>query len=96
MQDTCGPPRLQVSTHPSGAPPLQSVLRTGCAGHCGNLRLYTKNPEKKSVSWQVTEYMKQRTANSDVLRFGDKEVCDATSSKEGPQRPENLENKSGN
>ena len=38
--------------------------------------------------------MKQRTANTDVLRFGDEEVGDAASSEEGPKRPENLENNS--
>ena len=45
--------------HPNGAPPLQSVLHTGCAGHCGSLRLYTT----KSVSWQVNK--KYQTTHSE-------------------------------
>lgn len=31
--------------HLNGAPPLQFVPHTGCAGHCGSLRLYTKISE---------------------------------------------------
>jgi hypothetical protein len=34
--------------------------------------------------------VKRRTANPNVLRFGDEEIGDAASSEERPQRPENL------
>lgn len=41
---------ITSNDHPNGAPPLQSVPRTGCAGHCGNLRLYTKENSKYELA----------------------------------------------
>ena len=44
---------LQTAFNSNDVLPLRSVPRTGCVGHCGNLRLKRGRKEKESasVSW---------------------------------------------
>jgi hypothetical protein len=48
---------LQTAFNSNDVLPLRSVPRTGCVGHCGNLRLKRGRKEKESasVSWLFPE-----------------------------------------
>jgi hypothetical protein len=85
---------LQTTSNSNDGLPLRSVPRTGCVGHCGNPRLKGGRKKSTSVSWLSFRTgfgrVNQLTANTNVLCLGDKEVSDAASCKERPQRPENL------
>ena len=77
------PSRLQVSTILMVLL-LCDLCRVWVARVIAETFGFLRKKSKKSVSWQATEYIKQRTANTHVLCLGNEEIGDAASSKEGP------------